>query len=133
MRLNWKCPFSPFTYAITYKVGFWSFRSLCIRDTVSNKIYQNFCDKRLVKPGSKYPIWQRSQPLNYKTKFSQRDNIYLVDLKYNITYQNIRGELRSDQFLCPEKPKMAEKLPSNLHGWAFYNIVTFVLGKKVYQ
>ena len=40
---------------------------------------------------------------------SQREYIHLVDLKYNITYQNIRGKLRSDQFLCPEKPKMAKK------------------------
>ena len=28
-------------------------------------------------------------------KSFQRDNIYLVDIKYNITYQNIRGKLRS--------------------------------------
>ena len=42
------------------------------------------------------------------TKFSQRDNIYLIDLKYNITYQTIRGELRSDQFLYHEIPKMAK-------------------------
>ena len=26
------------------------------------------------------------------------------------------GKLSSDQFLCPEKPKMAKKLPYNLHG-----------------
>ena len=30
-------------------------------------------------------------------------------------------------------PKMARKLPYNLHGWAFYKIVKFVLSKKVYQ
>ena len=28
---------------------------------------------------------------------------------------------------------MAKKLPYNLHGWAFYKIVKFVLSKKVYQ
>ena len=44
-----------------------------------------------------------------------------------------RGELRSDQFLCPEKSKMAKKLPNNLHGRAFPRIVTFSLTKKVYQ
>ena len=43
------------------------------------------------------------------------------------------GKLRSDQFLYPEKPKMAKKLPNNLHGWVFYKIVKFALTKKVYQ
>ena len=62
-------------------------RVLCNRDTVSNRNYQNFRDKRQVRPGSKCPNWQRSQPISYKAKFSQRYNIYLVDLKYNITYQ----------------------------------------------
>ena len=99
MGLNWKCPFSPFTYSITYKVGFCYFKKLCIRDTVANKSYQNFRDKRLVRPGSKYPIWQRSQPLSCMAKFSRRENIYLADFKYNITYQDIRGKLRPDLFL----------------------------------
>ena len=122
LGLNWKCPFSPFTYPITYKVEFWYFKSLCNRDTVSNRTYQNFRDKRLVRPGSKYPNWQRSQPISYKAKFSHRDNIYLVDLKSNITYQNIRGKLKSDRFLYHEMPKIAKKLPYNLHGWPFYKI-----------
>ena len=52
------------------------------------------CEKWLVRLGSKYPIWQRSQPIKYKVNFSQRDNIYLVDLKYNMTYQNIQGETK---------------------------------------
>ena len=26
------------------------------------------------------------------------------------------GKLKSDQFLCPEKPKMSKTLPNNLHG-----------------
>ena len=43
------------------------------------------------------------------------------------------GKLRSDQALHPEMPKMAKKLPNNLHGWAFYKISKFVLTKKVYQ
>ena len=59
-------------------------------------------------------------------KFSQRDSIYLVDLKYNITHQNIQEKLRSDQFLYPEMLKMAKKLPNNLHGWAFYKISKFI-------
>ena len=90
MGLNWQCPFSPFICPITYRVGFWYFRKFYIRDFVSNKTCQNFCDKSLIIPGRKYPILQRSQPISYKAKlFSQRDNVYLVDFKYNITYQNI--------------------------------------------
>ena len=134
MELNWKCPFSPFTYPITSKVGFWYFRSLYIKKTVSNKTYQIFRDKRLLKPGSKYPIWQGSQPISYQIEFSQRDNIYLVDLKYNITYQNIRGRKATvGPIIMPWKSKMTKKVPNNLHGWAFYKIVKFVLRKKVYQ
>ena len=98
MGLNWKCSFSPFTYPITYKVEFWYFKSLCNWHTVSNRTYQNFRDKRLVRPGSKCPNWQRSQPISYKAKFSQRYNIYLVDLKCNITYQNIRGDSDKTNF-----------------------------------
>ena len=108
MGLNWKCPFSPFTYPITCKVEFWYSKSLCNRDTVSNRTYQNFRDQRLVRPGSKFPNWKRSQPISYKAKFSQRCNIYLVDLKCSITYQNTGGKLRSDQFLYHEIPKMAK-------------------------
>ena len=104
---------------------FWYFRSLCIRDTVSNKTYQNFRDKRLVRPKSKYPIWQRSRPISYKDKFSQRDNIYLVDFKYDITYQNIPEELRSDQFLCPEKPKMTKKWSKQLHMLCMFKTLFF--------
>ena len=80
-----------------------------------------------------YPNWQRSQPISYKAKFSPRDNIYLLDHKYNITYQNIRGKLRLDWFLYPKIPKMARKLPNNLGAWAFYRIAKFVLTKKVCQ
>ena len=68
---------------------------------VSNETCQNFCDKRLARPGSKHPIWQRSQPIGYKTKFSQRDNICLVDFKYNITYQNGLGETNARLIFIP--------------------------------
>ena len=74
------------------EVGFWYFKSLCNRDSVSNKTCQNFHDKRLVRPRSKSPNWQRSQPISYKAKFWQGYNIYLIHHKYNITYQNTRGE-----------------------------------------
>ena len=65
------------------------FQDLCNRDTVPKRTYQNFRDERLFRPGSKYPNWQRSQPISGKVK--RRDSIYLVDVKYNITYQNIPG------------------------------------------
>ena len=43
------------------------------------------------------------------------------------------GKLRSDWFLYHEMPKIAQKLPYNLHGWTFYKIANFVLSKKGYQ
>ena len=91
----------PFTYSITYKVEFWYFKSLCDSHAVSNRTYQNFRDKRMVRSGSKCPNWQRSQPISYKAKFSQRYNIYLVDLKCNITYQNIRGKTKVRPIFIP--------------------------------
>ena len=112
-----KCPFLPFTYPITYKVEFWYFKSLCNWDTVSNRTYQNFRDKSLVRPGSKYPNWQRSQPISYKVKFSQRGK-YIPSrsqIQHNLP-KYPGGKLRSDQFLYHEKPKIAKKLPNNLHG-----------------
>ena len=137
MGINWKCPFLPFIYLITSKKGFWCFRSLYIRDTVSDKTYQNFRDKKLVRPGSKYPIWQKSQSISYKAKFSQRD------IQHNQIQQNLpnttkltkisREKLRSDRFLHHEMPKIAKNLPYNLHEWAFYKIAKFVLTKKLYQ
>ena len=45
-----KIPIFTLNLSITYKVGFWYFRSSCIRDTVSKKTYQNFHHKRLVSP-----------------------------------------------------------------------------------
>ena len=101
LELNWKCPFSPFTYPITHKVEFWYFKSLCNWHTVSNRIYQNFRDKWLVRPGSKCLNWQRSQHISYKAKFSLRYIIYLVDLQCNITYQNIRGETKVRPIFIP--------------------------------
>ena len=90
------------------------FQSLCIRDTISNKTYQNFREKRLFKPWGKYQIWQISQTISYKAMFSQRDNIYLVDPKYNITYQISRWKLSSDLFLYQEMPKMENKVTLQL-------------------
>ena len=114
-------------------ISFLQNRKVCFNQERLPITYHIFRYKRLVRPKSKSRNWQGSQPLNYKAKFSQRDNIYLVDLKYNITYQNIRRGLSSHRFLYPEMFKMAEKLPYNLHGWGFYKIARFVLTKKGYQ
>ena len=45
--------------------------------------------------------YDRDQPINYKAKFLQRDNICLVDFKYNITYQNVRGETNVRPIFIP--------------------------------
>ena len=63
--------------------------------------YHNFRHKSLARPKSKSPNWQGSQPISYKAKFSQRDNIYLKDLKCNITYQNIRGKTKVRPIFIP--------------------------------
>ena len=74
--------------------------------------YHNFRHKNLVRPGSKYPIWNRSQPISYKAKFSQKDNTYLVDLKYNTTYQNILGKTKVRPIFMPWKAwKVTLQLP----------------------
>ena len=119
MELNWKCRFLSFTYPIIYKVELWYFKSLCNWDTVSKRTYQNFRYKRLVRPGSKCPNWQSSQPISYKAKFSQRYNIYLVDLKYNITYQNIRGKTKVRPIFYHEMPKMAKKVTLKITWMSF--------------
>ena len=106
-------------------------RKVCFNQESLPITYHDFRHKNLVRPKNKYENWQISQPISYQTRFSQRDNIYLVDLKCNTTYQNVLGKLRLDQFLCPKKPQMAKMLPYNLNGWAFYKIVKFVLTKKV--
>ena len=51
-----KMPILTFYLPHNLQIRILYFRSLCIRDTVSNKTYQNFREKRLVRPGSKYPI-----------------------------------------------------------------------------
>ena len=122
MGLNRKCQFSPFIHHITYKVGFWYFKILCNRNTVSNKTYQYFDNKRLVKPGSKYPNWQISQPISHKAKFLHRDNIYLVDLKSYITYQNIRVGAIVRPIFIPWNNWNVKKLPYNLHEWYIHNL-----------
>ena len=67
-------------------------RKVCFNQERLPITYLNFRHKSLVRPKSKSPNGQGSQPISYQTKFSQKDKVYLVDLKYNVTYQNIRGQ-----------------------------------------
>ena len=106
-------------------------REVCFNQERLPITYHNFRHKSLVRPKSKSPNWQGSQPISYKTKFSQRNNVYLVDLKYNITYQNIHGKAKVRPIFMSWKEKMTKKLPKNLHGRAFSKIAKFVLRKKV--
>ena len=87
---------------------------------VSNKTYQNFLDKSLVRSGSKYPIWQRSQPISYKAKFSQRDNIYLVDFKYpKATLQFTWVNFTQNREVCFNQ----ESLPITYHKFCHKSLV----------
>ena len=61
---------------------------VCFNQERLPRTYRNFCHKCLVRPKSKSSHWQGSQLISYKAKFSQRDNIGLLDLKYNKTYEN---------------------------------------------
>ena len=83
-------------------------------------IYHNSCRKSPVIPKSKSPNWQESQPISYKANFSQSDNIYPADQKYNITYKYIRGktDFQTD-FYTRKCLKWQKNLPNNLRG---YNI-----------
>ena len=78
-------------------------REACFNQEKLPTTYLNFPHKSLLRPKSKSPNWQGSQPISYKTKFSQRDNMYLVDLKYNITYQNIWGKTKVRPVFIPWK------------------------------
>ena len=86
--------------------------------------YHNFRHKSLVRPKSKFPNWQGSQLICYKAKFSQSHNIYLADLKYNITYQNIQGKLRSGRFLNRKVCFNQESFPITYHNFRHKSLVT---------
>ena len=63
--------------------------------------YHNFRHKSLVRPKSKFPNWQGSQPISSKTNFSQRETVHLLDVQFNITYQNNLGEIQVRPLLWP--------------------------------
>ena len=68
-------------------------REVCFNQESLPVTYRNICHKSLVRPKSKSPNCQESQPISYKAKFSHRD-IYLADQKCNITYQSIQGKTK---------------------------------------
>ena len=63
--------------------------------------YHNFRHKSLVRPKSKSPNWQGSQPISYKANFSQRETMHLLDVKFNITYQNKLVKIQVRPLLRP--------------------------------
>ena len=54
-------------------------REVCFNQEKLPITYHNFCHKSLVRPKSKSPNWQGSQPISYKANFSQRDKIHVAD------------------------------------------------------
>ena len=61
--------------------------------------YYNFHHKCLVRPKSKFLNWQGSQPISYMASFSQKEGMNLVNVKFNLTYQNNHGEIQVRPFL----------------------------------
>ena len=90
-------------------MGFLQNCEFCFNQERLSITYHSFCHKSLVRPKSKSSNWQRSQPISYETKLSQRDNIYLG----------------SDRLLYPKMLKLAKELPNNIHRWVFYKISKF--------
>ena len=52
-------------------------------------------------------------------KLSQRDNVYLVDLKYNITYQNIRGKTKIRPIFMPRNAQTGKRVTLQLTWMSF--------------
>ena len=94
-------------------------REVCFNQERLPITYHNFRHKSLVRPKSKSPNWQGSQPISYKAKFSHRDNIYLVDQKCQITYQNISGETKVRLILIPWNALNGKKVTLQLTWMTF--------------
>ena len=63
--------------------------------------YYNFLHKNLVRPKSKSPNLQGSQRVSYKTNFSQKESMHLIDIKFKIAYENNQGEIHVRPVLRP--------------------------------
>ena len=90
---------------LPYNLHGWAFYKI-VNFVLTKKGYQyityhNFRHKSLVRPKSKSPNWQGSQRISYKANFSQRESMYLLDIKFNITYQNNQGEIQVRPLLRP--------------------------------
>ena len=79
-------------------------RAVCFNQKSLPITYYNFHDKNLVRPKSKSPNWQVSQPKSYNTNFLQKESVHLIDVKFNITYQDNQGEIRVDYFFDLKYP-----------------------------
>ena len=60
------------------------------------KKFAKFPKKSLVRPNNKSSICERFQSTSYKTNSLETGNIFQLDHRYIITYENIRGKIRSD-------------------------------------
>ena len=89
-------------------------REVCFNQEILPITYHNFRQKSQIRPKIKSPNWQGSQSISYKTKFSQRDNIYLVDLKCNKTFQNIWGKTKVRPTFMPWKAWNGKKVTEQL-------------------
>ena len=55
--------------------AFYKITKVCFNQESLPITFHNFHHKSLVRPKSKFPNWQGSQLMSYKTNFSRRDNI----------------------------------------------------------
>ena len=81
-------------------------RDVCFNQEILPITHYEFHHKSLARLKSKSPNWQRSQPISYKANFSQRETIHVLDVKFNITYQNNQGEIQV-------RPLLRSLIPGN--------------------
>ena len=76
-------------------------REVCFNQESLPITYHNFHHKSLVRPKSKSPNLQGFQPVSYKANFLHKESMYLIDVEFNITYQNNQGEIQVRLLLRP--------------------------------
>ena len=111
-------------------------RDVCFNQESLPITYYNFHHKSLVRPKSKSPNWQGSQPISYKTNFSQKESMHLIDIKFKITYQNNQGELQvrplTFNVICKEVHLFFHKQPvfkqfAGLSPFSLHNNKNYIL------
>ena len=98
------CPEKPKmakSYLITTWISLLQNCDICFNQESLPITYYNFHHKNLVRPKIKSPNWQGSQRVSYKTNFSQKESMYLIHIKFKMTYQNNQGEILVRSFLRP--------------------------------